>query len=379
MDIFAIFVAENFTIILLTMRKICCLIFGLIGIGCVAAKGPAFPVLTFVNEGDTVRATYDDAPRMLYDANWFVDYNSATDKLLADEGLGQYRSIEDDVLARVAISRMFMNSRLSSLEPLMVTMQTSRPADLQMSPRVYLQMSEMLAMLNRAVADEVDDRISPSAMDEEHAFRDFGIMCRDNDIWEKEALNPSAYVKLSFTEGLPKDKGPQNILEDTLGVIDYNPWRYAYNPLMPPARELDWFINDMTAKYRFFSHVIRTPEGQLVQTSTADDLRLSPAVWFFLTEALKGLNEQTDRMNDPIAAWTDSPEEAERMSREFFMAKNRGASSRIFDKKGKLQRRLEPTKPTSRPTRFEYRLDAFNRNNGTWRQKAPTPAFGINP
>ncbi|MDE6261794.1 MAG: hypothetical protein K2M09_00625, partial [Muribaculaceae bacterium] len=233
------------------------------------AKEPALPMLTFVNEGDTVKATFDDAPRMLYDREWFVDYNSATDKLLADEGLGQYRSIEDDVLARVAISRMFMNSRLSSLEPLQVTMDTPRPSDLRMSGRVYRQMMEMLAMLNRGVADEVNDRISPTAMAEEHAFRDFGIMCRDNHIWEKEALNPSAYVKLSFTEGLPKDKGPQNILEDTLGVISYNPWRYAYNPLMPAERELDWYIKDMTAKYRFFSHVVRNNEGQLTQTSTA--------------------------------------------------------------------------------------------------------------
>lgn len=345
----------------------------------VRAKGPTFPMLTFVNDEDKVQATYDDAPRILYDREWFVDYNSATDKLLADEGLGQYRSIEDDVLARVAISRMFMNSRLTSLDPLQVTLDSPRPADLRMSPRVYLQIMEMLAMLNRAVADEVNDRLSPSAMDEEHAFRDFGIMCRDNHIWEKEALNPSAYVKLSFTEGLPKDKGPQNILEDTLGVISYNPWRYAYNPLMPPERELEWFLQDMTAKYRFFSHVVRTPEGRLEQTSTADELRLSPQVWYFLTEALAGLNEQTSRMNDPIAAWADNPEEAERMAREFFMAKNRGASSRIFDKKGNLKRRLEPTKPTSRPTRFEYRLDAFNRNNGTGRQKAPRPTFGINP
>ena len=343
------------------------------------AKEPVFPMLTFVNEGDTVKATFDDAPRMLYDREWFVDYISATDKLLADEGLGQYRSIEDDVLARVAISRMFMNSRLSSLEPLQVTMDTPRPADLRMSGRVYRQMMEMLAMLNRGVADEVNDRISPTAMAEEHAFRDFGIMCRDNHIWEKEALNPSAYVKLSFTEGLPKDKGPQNILEDTLGVISYNPWRYAYNPLMPAERELDWYIKDMTAKYRFFSHVVRNAEGQLQQTSTAEELRLSPEVWSFLTEALAGLNEQTDRMNDPIAAWTDNPAEAERMAREFFMAKNRGAASRIFDKKGKLRKRLEPTKPTSRPTRFEYRLDAFNRNNGTWRQNSARPVFGINP
>lgn len=360
------------------MRKIFVLAACIISLG-VWAKGPTFPMLTFINGEDTVKATYDDAPRILYDREWFVDYNAATDKLLSDEGLGQYRSIEDDVLARVAISRMFMNSRLASLEPLQVMMDTYRPADLRMSPEVYLQMKEMLAMLNRAVADEVNDRLSPTAMDEEHAFRDFGIMCRDNHIWEKEALNPSAYVKLSFTEGLPKDKGPKNILEDTLGIIDYNPWRYAYNPLMPTERELEWYLKDMTAKCRFFSHVIRTPEGQLKQTSTPDELRLSPQVWAFLTEALEGLNEPTDRMNDPIAAWTDNPAEAERMAREFFMAKNRGAASQIFDKKGKLKRRLEPTKPTSRPTRFEYRLDAFNRNNGTWRHNAPRPTFGINP
>ncbi len=337
------------------------------------------PMLTFVNDGDTVVATYDNAPRILYDRNWYVDYNAAVDKFLSDEGLGRYRSVKDDVLARVAVSRMFMNSKLVSVEPPEVIISVSHPSYLDMSPEVYRQMGEMMAMMNRSVSDAVNDQLSPTAMAEEHAFRDFALLCKDNDIWEKEALNPSTYVKLSFTEPLPKDKGPQNILADTLGVIDYNPWRYAYNPLMPPERELQWYINDMTAKYRFFSHVIRNSEGKLIQTSTAQDLMLAPAVWNYMIEVLDGLNEDTPRLNNPAAEWASTPEDAERMAREFFMAKNRGASSRVFDKKGNLQKRLEPTKPTSRPTRFEYRLDAFNRNNGTWRKNAPKPPFGINP
>lgn len=346
-----------------------------------AAVFPAFaalPALTFVNGADTLTLTYDDAPRILYDRQWPVDYNTATDKFLSDEGLGRYRSVKDDVLARVAMSRMFMNSGLTSLEPLQVTMTTIYPSDLNMSPRVYLQMKELLAMLNRTVSDGVADKLAPTAMDEEHAFRDFGILCKDNDIWEKRALNPGTYAELSFTESLPRDKGPQNFLEDTLGVIDYNPWRYAYNPLMPPARELTWFLSDMTAKYRFFSHVVRSPEGRLVQTATADALRLSPRVWDFFEQVIDGLNEDTPRVNNPAADWASTPDEAERMAREFFMAKNRGESSRLFDKKGRLKRRLEPTKPTSRPSRFEYRLDAFNRNNGTWRRASGTPSISTN-
>lgn len=344
-----------------------------------AAK-PSLPTLTFVCDGDSIVTTFDDAPRILYDRNWPVDYNAATDKFLSDEGLGRYRSIKDDVLARIAISRMFMNSKLVSVDPPQVIISVSHPSYLNMSPGVFRQMGEMMAMLNRTVSDAVADQLSPTAMAEEHAFRDFALVCKDNDIWEKEALNPSAYVKLSFSEPLPKDKGPLNLLTDTLGVISYNPWRYAYNPLMPAGRELDWYVRDMTAKYRFFSHVIRNPEGKLIQTSTANALELAPQVWDFLTEVLAGLNEDTPRMNNPAADWTTTPAEAERMAREFFMAKNRGASSRIFDSKGRLKKRLEPTKPTSRPTRFEYRLDAFNRNNGTWRSggRTRTP-FGINP
>lgn len=339
----------------------------------------SLPMLTFFNGGDSLVASFDDAPRILYDNGWYVDYNAATDKFLSDEGLGRYRSVKDDVLARVAMSRMFMTSKLTSLDPLQVTMTTFNPADLNMSPRVYIQMKELLAMLNRTVADGVADMLTATALDEEHAFRDFGILCKDNDIWEKDALNPGTYAELSFTEPLPRDKGPQNILADTLGLIDYNPWRYSYNPLMPPARELDWIIKDMTAKYRFFAHVVRSPEGKLVQTSTADDLRLSPVVWDFFSSVLDGLNEQSPRVNDPVAAWTSSPEEAERMAREFFMAKNRGLASRVFDKKGKLKRRLEPTKPTSRPSRFEYRLDAFNRKNGLWNRNTSTrPSISTN-
>lgn len=359
------------------MKRILTLIF-LAGSLSLAAKND-LPMLTFVNDGDTVIATYDDAPRILYDRNWPIDYNASVDKFLSDEGLGRYRSVKDDVLARVAISRMFLDSKLTSIEPPVVTLRSINPAELNMSPEVWQQMRQMQAMLSRTVADAVDDMIAPPAMAEEHAFRSFILLCHDRDIWEKEALNPGVYAKLSFTDPLPKDKGPQNILPDTLGVIDYNPWYYAYNPLMPPSRELQWYINDMTAKYRFFSHVIRNPEGKLVQTSTARDLKLSPTVWTYLTDVLAGLNEDTPRMNNPAADWATTPEEAERMAREFFMAKNRGASSRIFDKKGNLQKRLEPTKPTSRPTRFEYRLDAFNRNNGTWRKNAPQPPFGINP
>lgn len=320
------------------------------------------PKLTFISETDTIEASYDDAPRILYDRYWSVDYNAAVDKFLSDEGLGRYRSVADDVLARIAVSRMFLNSGVVDRDPWRVDMVADSGTEIMVSPRVFRQLKELMAMINRSVNDRIDFQHSSRDHDKASAIRDLSVVSSRREIWEKEALDPDIYAETSFTYPLASPQGDPQLLPDTItGIIDYNPWRYAFNERMPVERELSWWLNDMTAKSRFFGHVTRNEQGILVQNSTAEALGLSPRVWQFFTEVLDGLNAPTPRVNNPAEAWTSNPAEAKAKAEAFFLDKNRGGSVRVFKRNGEPRKVTENYKRTVRPTPFDYRLDLFRK------------------
>lgn len=327
----------------------------------ILAASAKLPILKFVNATDSVVATYDDAARRLYAKQWPIDYNPAVDKFLSDEGLARYRSVTDDVKARVAISRAFLNSLIvEDGDSLYIDMLVSDGRDLGLSNRVFMQMKELMALLSRDIYDRATFRTDMPKSDIEMGFRQMKGIIDDEIVWEKIVLDPDMYAELSFTNPMPAAQGKPAMLADTIsGVIDYNPWHYALNEYMPVSRELDWWLCDMTAKSRFFGNVIRNQQGELIQTSTAEALRLSPRVWEFFMEVLDGLNEPTRRINSLADTWPTNKSEAKAKAEAFFLDKNRGGSMRIFKKDGTPRNHTERLKNSVRPSAFDYRTDIF--------------------
>lgn len=81
-----------------------------------------------------------------------------------------------DVMARIAVSRMFMNSEAAGNDPWRVAMVAARGEEIGLSPRVFRQMGEMMAMVNRTVTDKITFRPYLAANDLDRAFEVLSVL-----------------------------------------------------------------------------------------------------------------------------------------------------------------------------------------------------------
>lgn len=291
------------------------------------AKINSMPDLQFVdvfNGGDTVSLSFVDAAPFIYEGEKWIDFSPATWKFLHDEMLWRYQRMVDDRTARAAINRMDEHRRpISKNPPLMGIMRTAN--DCYMSERVYQMCLDSLVAFSQSMAEA--GKI--------HKTDYFRVTRWENNMHLREPhyLEPQQKEYLAYINPLKMDKKPV-CMTDTMGLVDYNPAEFVVYRYMDCKAAEPWIKADMVAKYRFFAHVLKNADGKLVQTSTADELRLSPQVWAFFTEVLDGLNAPGSRVHYPADSWTDDPAEAERMAREFFLAYNRGHSSKVLKKNG---------------------------------------------
>ena len=90
---------------------------------------------------------------------------------------------------------------------------------------------------------------------------------------------------------------------------------------------------DMVAKFRYFCSLVKTPDGQLRQTATAEQLRISQRVMDFLDEVLRSINSPGLRTRYPADYWNADGSAPVEALRNHFMALNRGLSCDVFDPK----------------------------------------------
>lgn len=131
-------------------------------------------------------------------------------------------------------------------------------------------------------------------------------------------------------------KGP-DVIEDTFNIIDYDPyafdwiWYFYREDHYKEKFDPTWCLNDMVAKYRFFSRVKKDENGNLICDATAEELRLTESVMNFFLAVLDGLNLPGDRRWDIRENWPDDgsylPQE---QVRNYFLAKNWGIARRYF-------------------------------------------------
>lgn len=309
----------------------------------------SMPDLQFVdtfNGGDTVTLSFVDAAPFIYNGEKYIDFSPATWKFLHDEMLWRYQRMVDDRTARAAINRMDEHRRpISKNPPLMGIMRTA--ADCYMSPRVYQMCLDSLVAFSRAMAEA-------GKIYKTDYFRT--IRWENNmHLREPHYLEPQQSEYLAYINPLKMDKNPV-CMTDEMDFVDYNPAEFVVFRYMDCKEAEPWIKADMKAKYRFFAHVLKDEQsGKLVQTSTADELKLSEQVWAFFTEVLDGLNAPGNRLHYPAESWTSDPLEAERMAREFFLAYNRGHSSKVLKKNGKPKGFYNPSPDPYSDGSFYYR------------------------
>lgn len=312
----------------------------LIGGSAVASKKnsaiQSLPDLQYVdvfNGGDTVMLSFVNAAPFIYEGDKWVDFSPATWKFLHDEMLWRYQRMVDDRTARVAINRMDeFRRQISKNPPLIGILRTA--GDCYMSERVYQLLSDSLTAFSQSLA----------AAGKIHHTDYFRVTRWESTMHLRESqyLEPQQVEYLPYINPLKMDKKPV-CMTDTMGYVDYDPSKFVVYRYMDCKEAEPWIKADMLAKYRFFAHVLKDADGRLVQTSTAGELNLSPQVWAFFTEVLDGLNAPGSRVYYPADSWTDDPNEAERMAREFFLAYNRGHSSKVLKKNGKPKSFYNPS------------------------------------
>lgn len=146
------------------------------------------------------------------------------------------------------------------------------------------------------------------------------------------------YFIYNFTEKRPDPKqsyGEAYCVADTLDFVDYDPTPYIM--LIDAFNDIDKtrtiVYRDMVAKFRYFSSIVKTADGQLRQTATAEQLRISPRVMDFLDEVLRSINAPGLRTRYPADYWNADGSAPVEALRNHFMALNRGLSCDVFDTK----------------------------------------------
>lgn len=295
--------------------------------------------------GDSVAVEYPYAASYIYENERYVDFNTAVSKFLYDEMLQRFQTVTDDAMRRVAFNRMREFLRKVNSNPPLVGM-VRLAKDMYLSDRVYMMLNDSLVAYNQELA-------AASAIKTHDYFR---LTRWESTMYLREPhyLDAGATEVQTYLSRLKMVKTPVCI-EDTLGVVDYDPTAFVTYHFVDTKQVEPWMIADMVAKYRFFSHVLKDEQtGKLVCTATQEELRLADRPWTFLAEVLDGLNDPGARVHYPTEAWTSDPEEAERMAREFFLAKNRGHSAKIYNNKGKRKKFYDPVDPGYGTSKYNY-------------------------
>lgn len=299
------------------------------------AKVKKIPDVVFFDRfaGDTVTMAYEDAAPFIYEKDKFMELNTATLKFLTDEMLLRYQTVTDDCIRRAAFNRMKEFRRPISSNPPLLGIRRSAQ-DCYMSQDLYTYLTDSLIAYSRELAEA--GKIKSTDL--------FRTTRWESTMYLREPryLEPVPADYQVFLLPLKINKTPICI-DDTMGFVDYKPEEFRIYRFMDVKAAEPWIEADMVAKYRFFAHVVRNSDGLLVQTSDAEALHLSPEVFGFFTRVLEGLNDPSTRVHSPAADWTDNPDQAEKMAREFFLAKNRGHSSKIYNGKGKLKKFYDPS------------------------------------
>lgn len=284
-------------------------------------------------EEDSVTVEYQYAASHLYETYRYVDFNPAVSKFIYDEMLQRYQTMTDEAMRRAAFNRMREFLRRVSVSPPRVGM-VRQAQDLYISDRVYRMLNDSLAAYNLelAAASKVNGRDYFRLIQWENTMT----------IRQPHYLDAGSVHYQVYLSRLKMNSKPVCI-EDTMGVVDYDPAKYVLHYFADMKAIEPWFITDMIAKYRYFSNVIKDEQaGKLVCTASAADMRMTELVKQFFDEVLEGLNDPSARVYYPVDSWTSDPVEAERISREFFLAKNRGHSSKIYSRGGKLKKFYDP-------------------------------------